>query len=79
MKNKFSLNNSMSFGLVSFLTLSGFGGATHKSAQRDGSAAITSKLEIITTGEHSRCKWACYRARDLAVFLVFAIYPIEDC
>ena len=50
MKNKFSLNNSMSFGLVSFLTLSGFGGPTDKSAQRDGSAAITSKLEIIATG-----------------------------
>ena len=50
MRNKFLLNKLMSIGLVCFVTLSGCGEPTDKSAQRDGSAAITSKLEIIATG-----------------------------
>ncbi len=50
MRNKFSLNKLMSIGLVCFVTLSGCGESTEKSAIGDSGATASSELEIIATG-----------------------------
>ena len=50
MRNKFSLNKLMSIGLVCFVTLSGCGEPTEKSAIEDSASTASTKLEIIATG-----------------------------
>ena len=50
MRNKFSLNKLIWIGLVCFVTLSGCGEPTEKSAIGDSGATASSELEIIATG-----------------------------